>query len=439
MSTQTISPLGERPLDIRCTVVDVVLSNVANHLVCVFERRLDTTALTDAFAHALTSLPIFAGRLAMVGGALRIRCRGQGVPFTAVSSDRTRHEAIRSLMEGNGDWLIDPVNGETARWGFGPLCRVLVTHLADDATVIGVSFHHAVGDMQTLMFLMNAWSAAAAGKPLPEPVIVEDRADYLDEHLPADGAREPGVRCLGLAQTVRSLRYLAKDGRKQRTLSLYFSEDEITRMREAYGSRMRLSANDVVCADVSEALMKADPAVHRRTLAISVNTRSRCGLDPMLAGNMLSALNIEIRRGETAQPIAERIRDGVDHFADEHCDMRINQRFLNTAGRWRGARCVATGFDPVRWNPLITNVSGFGVYRLNFDDTSASYCTLVMKVPVAGYGSLMEGMYGRGLVFQMTLPPKDFEAMSSPTIREHMHQFRSAGDYVPRLHRAVHA
>ena len=363
MSTQMISPSRAQRLDIRCNVVDVVLSNVANHLVFFFERQLDTKVLADAFAQALTSLPIFAGRMTLAGGALRIRCRGQGVPFTAVSSDRTLHEAIRSVTEDRGEWLLDTVNGATARWGFGPLCKVRITHLADDATAIGVSFHHAIGDMQTLMFFMNAWSAAAAGKPLPEPVIVEDRAAYLDEHLPADGAREPGVRCLVLAETARSLLYLAKDGRKQRTLSLYFGDDEITRMREAYGNQMRLSANDVVCAHVSEALMNADPAVDRRTLAISVNTRNRCGLDPMLVGNILSALNVDIRRGDTARSIAEGIRSDMDDFADEHCDMRINQQFLDTAGKWRGARCVAVGFNPVRWNPLITNVSGFGVYE----------------------------------------------------------------------------
>jgi hypothetical protein len=438
MSTQMISPLHAQRLDVRCNVVDVVLSNVAIHLVFFFERQFDTRVLDDAFAHALTNLPIFAGRMTLVGGALRIRCRGQGVPFTSVSSDRTLHEAIRSVTKDSGDWLVDRVNGATARWGFGPLCKVRVTHLADDATAIGVSIHHAIGDMQTLMFFMNAWSAAAAGKPLPEPVIVENRAAYLDEHLPADGAREPGVRCLGLAETARSLLYLAKDGRKQRTLSLYFGDDEITRMRDAYENRMRLSVNDVVCAHVSEALMNADPAVDRRTLAISVNTRNRCGLDPMLVGNILSALNVDIRRGQTARSIAERIRHDVDHFADEHCDMRINQQFLDTAGKWRGARCVATGFNPVRWNPLVSNWSGFGVYRIQFEDIFTSYCTPLMKVPVAGYGSLIEGADGRGLVFQMTLPPKDFEAMSSPAIREHLHRFRRADDDIPRLHREVH-
>ena len=44
------------------------------------------------------------------------------------------------------------------------------------------------------MVFMNAWAAAAAAQPLAEPLIVEDRAAYLDAHLPADGASEPGLR-----------------------------------------------------------------------------------------------------------------------------------------------------------------------------------------------------------------------------------------------------
>ena len=439
MSTQLITPLHAQRLEIRCNVGDAIVANLATHFVFFFERRLDTRALTRAFAHALTSLPIFAGRMAMADGRMRIRCEGQGVPFTSVSSGRTLGEAIRSASEDNGGWLVDPVNGATARWGLGPLCKIRVTHLADDATAIGFSWHHAVGDMQTFMHFMNAWAAAAADKPLAEPLIVEDRAAYLDERLPADGAREPGVRCLGLAELARSALYLAKDARKQRTLSLYFAQDEIARMRDAYGNRMRLSANDVVCAHVSEALMKADPAVDRRTLAIVVNTRKRCGLDPMLVGNIITTLNLDLRRGDAARSIAERIRHKVDHFADEHCDMRINQRFLDAAGAWRAARCVSTAFNPARWNPLVTNLSGFGLYRVHFEDTFTSYCTMVMKLPVAGGGALMEGAGGRGLIFQMSLPPKEFEAASSPAIRGHMQRFRRAGDDIPRLHREVHA
>jgi hypothetical protein len=438
MSTQLIRPSHGQRLEIRCNVGDAIVANLAVHLVFFFERRLDTDKLTRAFARALTNLPVFAGRMAIVDGAMRIRCEGQGVPFTSVSSGSTLREAIRSASDDRGLWLVDPVNGATARWGLGPLCKVRVTHLADDATAIGFSWHHSIGDMQTLMLFMNAWSAAAADKPLAEPLIVADRAAYLDARLPADGAREPGVRCLGLAELARSALYLAKDARKQRTVNLYFGEDEIARMRDAYQNGMRLSANDVVCAHVSEALMGADPAVDRRTLAIAVNARNRCGLDPMLVGNIITTLNVDVRRGEAGPSIAERIRHSVDHFADEHSDMRINQQFLDAAGAWRAARCVSTAFNPARWNPLVSNWSGFGVYRIQFEDTFMSYFTALMKLPVAGLGALMDGADGHGLVFQMSLPPKEFDAMSSPAVRERMHRFRFVGDEIPQLHRVVH-
>ena len=110
---------------------------------------------------------------------------------------RSVRRSVRRRKD-NGLWLIDPVNGATARWGWGPLCKVRVTHLADDATAIGFSWHHPIGDMQTSMHFMNAWAAAAADKPLAAPVIVEDRAAYLDEHPPADGARELGCVASGL-------------------------------------------------------------------------------------------------------------------------------------------------------------------------------------------------------------------------------------------------
>ncbi|SRX96153.1 hypothetical protein [Kitasatospora setae KM-6054] [Mycobacterium shimoidei] len=433
MSTQLIKPTQPQQLDIRCNVGDAIVANFAVHIVFFFERCLDTNVLRRAFERALINLPIFAGRLAMADGTMRIRCRGQGVPFTSKSSGRTLREAIRSVSEDSGRWLVDQVNVATARLGRGPLCTVRVTQLADAATAIGLSWHHSVGDMHTVMHLMNAWADAAADKPLTEPLIVENRASYLDEHLPAGGASEPGVRFLGLTETARSALYMAKDARKQRTLSIYFGEDEITRMRHAYGTRMRLSVNDVVCGHLSEAIMQADPALDQRTLMIAVNARKRCGLDPMLLGNIITPLNIDLQRGDAANSIAERIRCKVDDFT-QLCDIRINQRFLDAAGGWRAARCVTRAFNPVHWNPLVTNWSGFGLYDIRFEDTRPSYCTPLMRLPIAGGCVVIEGAGGRGVVLHTALPPKDYEAMSSPEIREYIHQFRSAGDDIPRLH-----
>lgn len=78
------------------------------------------------------------------------------------------------------------------------------------------------------------------------------------------------------------------------------------------------------------------------------------------------------------------------------------------------------------------------MYRIQFEGTSPSYCTPLMKLPVAGLCALLDGAGGRGLIFQIALPRKDFEAMSSPATREHLHKFRRAADDIPQLHRAFH-
>lgn len=439
MPTQLIRAHPAEQLDIRCGVADVIVANLAVNIVLFFPRALDTRALAMSFARALDTFPIFDGRLALVRGEMRIRCPGRGIPFTTMGSNRTLHEAVRTVSDDEGHWLLDAVNGATTRWGLGPLCRVRVTRLAGDATAIGFSWHHALGDMQTFVHFMNAWTAAADGASCPEPLIVGDRAAYLDEHLPASDARTPGVRFLGLAETARSVFYLATGARQQRTLTLYFGDDEIARMRRYYGHRMHLSANDVVCGHVCEALMSMRPTANTRTLAVAVNARSRCDLDPMLAGNVITTLNLQVRRGEDAESIAERIRHAVDRFADDHCDMRVNQRALDDAGAWRGLRCVSTAVDASRWNPVVTNLSGFGLYQLQFEGTRPTYCTPLIDAPVAGIGALIEGFDGHGLVFHLSLPPREFQAMSDPAIRAHLHRFRIATDAIPRLHREIHS
>ncbi|MFW0794082.1 acyltransferase [Gordonia sp. CPCC 205515] len=415
-----------------------MVANIALNFVFFFEHHLDADALAQSFTEALDQFPPFAGRMGLTHGRMRIRCNGRGVPFTAMSSEHTLSTAIRATTTDTGLWLVDPVDGATARWGVGPVCRVRVTHFADDATAIGISWHHAIGDMATLMLFLNAWAAAAAGDPITPPLIVEDRAAYLDEQLPADGTDEPGIRFLTVGETMRSAAYLMRGAHRQRTLGLYFGADEITRMRNAYGAETRLSANDVVCAHICASLMNVDPTVDHRTLAIAVNLRERGGLDPALVGNIITTLQVPVFRGEDAGSIAERLRHRVNRLADEGHDIRTNQRMLDAAGRLTAPRCVSTSFDPVRWNPLITNLSGFGVYRIRFGGADTYYCTQVLTLPVAGLGALLDGTGGRGLVFQMSLPPREFDVMSKSAMRERIHQFRRPSDDIPQLHRDIH-
>jgi len=110
----------------------------------------------------------------------------------------------------------------------------------------------------------------------------------------------------------------------------------------------------------------------------------------MLVGNIVTTLNVDLRRGEAASSIAEHIRHSVDHFADEHCDMRINQQFLDASGAWRPLAVYP--LPSIRpGEPACHELAGFGVYRIHFEDTVTSYCTPLMKLPVAGIGALLDG------------------------------------------------
>ena len=54
------------------------------------------------------------------------------------------------------------------------------------------------------------------------------------------------------------------------------------------------------------------------------------------------------------------------------------------------------------------------------------------------HSALIDGVDGRGLVFLMSLPPREFEVMSSSATDEYVHRFRREDDDIPRVHREVH-
>jgi len=69
--------------------------------------------------------------------------RGPRCAFTSVSSGRTLRDAIRSAAQDSGGWLIDPVNGATARWG-GAAVQGTRHAARGRRDAIGFSWHHAI-------------------------------------------------------------------------------------------------------------------------------------------------------------------------------------------------------------------------------------------------------------------------------------------------------
>jgi hypothetical protein len=434
MKNLALRPPVGAPLAIRCSVLDQMVGRLAVPVVFFFDRRLDAASLARGLERALAVAPPFAGRLAAVGGALHIHCEGQGVPFRVARSERTLIEAIASVVEDRGGWLIDPVAPARALRGRAPLFTARVTHLADGATALGCCWHHAVGDMHSFMLFVKAWCAAVAGETAPVPLVVEDRAAYLDERVPHGGAAAPGLRRLRAAEIARLAWYLAFEARQKRGLQFYFGEHEITRMCEAYGGRdARVSANDALCAHLADAIGASDPRVPRRRLSIAVNFRGRSGLDPHVLGNMVTSVGIGVKRGEAPAAIAQRLRGALDRFDEDHLDYHATRRFVDAAGAHAFSRCLATWIDPLGRHQVVTNWSKFGVYDVRFEGERPVYFAPIAHTPIPWLGAIVEGFGSRGRIITTALPNEVADALRAPAALERLHRFREPSDPLPEL------
>lgn len=390
-----------------------------------FRAKLDAELLARSLERALADVPVFAARMEIVRGARYIRCEGQGAQFAVASSEHDLAAAIRMAREVSGRWLVDAIDPRTARVGRSPLFNVRVTYLADGSTAIGCCWHHPIGDMHSFMLLMNAWVAAVRGDALPEPLLVEDRIAYLDEHLPPDGSDVSAGRVLGIGELFRYAFYFAGDARRRRMVSLSFDDEEIERMRTAYGRRgARVSDNDVICAHVCEAIAAGDPVVQRRAFTMSVNIRKRCGLDASLIGNLLDGITVDVAKTDDAATIAANIRRELDGFAERHLKVRAIQRCANQLSAFDRRRWVPAHFDPFGRNLLLTSWSRFGVYDVSFGDARPYFFMPLPEFPVPWIAIVVEGLEGRGRLFVVSLPTEVADALTTSEMLARIHRFR---------------
>lgn len=155
---------------------------------------------------------------------------------------------------------------------------------------IGVSWHHSVGDMHTLMLFLKAWAAAVNRMASDKPLMIGSRKDYLARFLLAadPGSAAPLVRHYGrlaLAKTYAKLMF-ASVRTQQRFF--YFSTHELGRMRADLSASIarELSLNDCICAHLGHALVNAGCGQPSIDLVITVNYRKRLGLSAMACGNL---------------------------------------------------------------------------------------------------------------------------------------------------------
>ncbi|MFI9331434.1 acyltransferase [Kitasatospora sp. NPDC052868] len=423
---------------LRCGLMDTMLADLSVSVVFFFEQALDEDRLAAGLAIALERVPVFAGRLRTVGDVLEVVCDDSGVPLDGYEVDGTLVEAMGRVTSA-GAQLVDPVDAPAARLGGVPLLTVRVTRPSGGGTVLGCSWHHAIGDLQSFALLMRAWSAAVEGEELPEAELVEDQDVLLDKVLPEEDCGRPGFRLPEAAEAALLAREVALGPRANRTVQMYLGDAELARMREEFEATAgrRLSSGDVFCAHLVSVLRELDGDAETRMVTVPVNVRRSLGLPASLVGNLLSDIHLPYAPQDGPAAFAAGLREALEGFAEDHLNMRANLGFLEAIGRSRLRDCVPLGFDPERRRFSFSNWSRFGLYELRFQGQRPVFFSPAANYPLPWVSWTVEGFHGTGLLSTVVLPARVVARLRGAEGRALLHRFRDPADVLPALASAV--
>lgn len=421
--------------DVRCGLIDISLADVPTSIVFGYPVELDFTALATGLSIALNRIPVFSARLRTDGDELYLVNPAAGVPFAHAEADETLADALSRLTRTESGF-VDHVRANAARTEDRPLFTARLTALADGASLLGLSWHHAVGDLQSVLLLLQTWSAAVADHPLPQPILVRDRDRELIDLLPETDCGRPSFRLPDSPDEAELIKQtVAAAPLANRTVQLYFGPDELQRMRTAVSEEAgrALSINDVVCGHLSATLWDLAEDDQPRRLAVPVNVRRYLGLPAELIGNVLGEIVLTRPAHSGAAELAGAVRDGVENFARDHFSGRANHEYLARIGRSELSRCIPIGFDPGRRMIVLSNWSKFGLYDLEFSGHRPIAFSPAAIGQIAWIGWLVEGFAGQGLLATLALPARLAAAVRKPEAQAELHRFRRPEDELPEL------
>ncbi|HEX3649361.1 MAG TPA: acyltransferase [Pseudonocardiaceae bacterium] len=427
--TTVVRPAPPADLVVRCGLTDTMLAGVPASLAMFYRGTLDAGRLADGLAAALAHVPVFAGRMRRGdNGLLAIECGSGDVPLSTGEVAEPLGDAIgRVAIAGSG--YLDHVSE------MEPLLRVRISLLADGGTVVGLSWHHAVGDMHSLALLLHSWSAAVDGRPLPAAQVVLDRDAYLDAVLPEQDCGRPGFRLPDDDEAERLRREVGNSMAANRTAQVYFAAAEVARMRQKFvaDAGRPLSANDVLCAHLTTTTRRLDDDTEDRMLTVPVNLRRPLGLADDAVGNLLGDVQVRCPSGGEPAALAADIRAGVSGFVDRHLNLRTNRAFLAGIGAGRLSDCVPVGFDPKRRTMTITDWTRFGAYDITFGGQRPALVTAVANPPLPWLCWFIEGFDGTGVLATVVLPARLAARLRGAEGRAALHRYAEPGDARPAI------
>jgi shikimate O-hydroxycinnamoyltransferase len=428
------------PQVIKCSIWDQLLKNIPVSVVFFYRQSIAHNLLINSLQKILSDFPIFAGVLKSIDGNLHLDCNNQGVQFSVTEENSNLEQVLHELPTIKKQRLVPIINSKKVISNGSPILLIKLTYFTCGGMVLGLSWHHSIGDMHTFMSFMQAWSNVVNQQEYIAPLIVKERDEYLQDNLEQSGQTIPDVRYLNTRKLLSLMFYLLFPSRNKLSLRFYFSEQELKSMKQNFceKTKRKLSKNDVLCAHLFNVITKSDAYEQKRYLSIAVNYRSRMKLPQNLLGNFISTVNILGARQANPFELARDIRSSIDNFKSMHFNPFATKKYIEQNGGIKKIdRFVATSIDPLNRTLLISNWANFGVYNITFGDLKPFYFTSLVDCPFPWLSGIVEGFSENGLIYSVLLPSKLAKKLMQVDSLKEIHKYRSLEEIMPELVREL--
>ena len=421
---------------VRLGLRDEILSNIPVAIVTFYEHAVPIDDLVQGLAVALAAVPVYGGRMRTTPeGRLEIVCSDDGVPFVVYTVDETLPEAVgRAPSPSNG--LVDHVDTDAAKTGDAPLLGIRINLLGDGGMAIATAFNHAVGDMQTYMLLMRAWSAAVDGRPVTQAVVVPDLDAHVGAVVPEHTVGEVSFRLPDTEERALLDDTLQQSLRANRTLQVYFTEAEVAQLRADLSAEAgrKLSTNDVLAAHIQTSLRDLDTDyTGPRPIVMPANLRPRLGLPDTVTGNVLGEISAVLAPEMSAAGFAAQIRARLEDPDYTPVSFRADHARIAELGDDHIMDVVPFAFDPARRAFSFSNWTRFGYDTLTFGGHPLVLMSPSVPVTLPWTSWMVEGFHGTGLLLTLVVPVRFATRLRGETGRARLHRHRPADDVAPEL------
>lgn len=430
--------LFDQNFQIECTLGDRLLTRTPVSCIFFFAKAYDCPSLLLGIKTALSDFPFLAGRLVLRGNQLFLDCNNQGILFSSAIHEERIANIISNLDSVPSAMLVDHLKNEPDKYSTRPLLSIIVGYFECGGMSIGVSWHHSVGDMHTLMLFLKAWAAAVNHKASDKPLIVGSRKEFLSRFLldadPTSAA--PLVRHYGRLQLVKAYGKLAFASARTQQRSFYFSTHELERMRidlsESVGRE--LSLNDCICAHLGHALIHAGCGQPSIDLGITVNYRKRLGLSALACGNFIAPVFASCSSDSSTCETALRIQSACRDSAYLHNALAATVSFVAgklKTGSYKQFLPIALNQDKLTL--LTTNWSRFGALELAFGNASPFFFMPFGHYKIPWLCGIVEGFHGQGILASIVLPHDMHGEAKQADFSSYLHKYRALSDELPAM------